>query len=419
MNIAVVGAGVVGIATAYELALDGHTVTVFEKAGSACEGASFANNGVLAPSFTQPFSSPSWHPNAMNRLLRSGRQLSRKPWATPQLLSWLWQWTQRHRPDRHQEAQHQGQQLSSYSAERLHAIVTSSTLEMEQSSGQLLLLRSEAALQEFQQVLDALKAGEQNCKILTPAEARIHEPAMHADAPVHSAAWLPGNEVVNCRQFAMLLKQEAQKLGVQFQFNSAVTQLQAQLRPSLTITNTEGSETLRFEHIVFCTNALPTELLPTQRKNTYAMPLHGYTLSVAVREPLNAPRSAIQDMHSGLTINRLGNRIRVSAGAELGTPGKEKDSAVVNLLYRALEQYFPGAANYPSGTQVWRGSCTLVADGAPLIGPSEMPGVSFNLGHGTNGWTMACGSARLLADMVGGKEPGLPVAHLLPTRFVH
>ncbi len=417
MKIAVVGAGVVGIATAYELALDGHSVTVLEKAAAACEGASFANNGLVAPSFSQPFSTSEWHANGLARFFRSARRLTRTPWKSRHQLQWLRRWTKLHAPVHFAEIQRFGQQLATYSAERLTDITDACKLELERSEGQLLLLRSATTPEELQPVLDALKSQDIVCKLLTPEQARQQEPALHAAAPFQGALWLPGNQVVNCRQFALLLRQEAQRLGVQFRFSTTVAQLHAQAKPQLDLVTDGGRETQGFDHVVFCTGGLPDVLPSTLRQRIPLMALHGYVLSVTVREPLNAPRSAVQDLESGICINRLGQRIRVSGGAELGDDAGLKDDATVNQLYRALEQYYPGAANYPSGTQVWRGTSHLVADGMPLIGPSGLAGVSLNLGHGANGWTLACGSARLLADLVGSKEAALPTAHLLPTRF--
>ncbi len=407
----------VGIVTAYELALDGHSVTVLEKAAAACEGASFANNGVVAPSFTQPFSTPEWRGNGFTRLVRSARRLTRSPWRSGQQLKWLRRWTKLHSPHNLAEVQRHGQQLAAYSSACLTHVADACKLELERSDGQLLLLRTATVPDELQPVLEVLKAQDTLWKLLSADEAREHEPALHSAAPFQGALWLPGNQVVNCRQFALLLRQEAQRLGVQFRFNTVVEQLHVHTKPSLDLTSGDGPETQSFDHIVFCTGGLPDLLPAALRQSVPMMALHGYVLSVTVREPLNAPRSAVQDLQSGISINRLGQRIRVSGGAELGEDTNTKDDATVNQLYRALEQYYPGAANYPSGTQVWRGTRHLVADGMPLIGPSGLAGVSLNLGHGANGWTLACGSARLLADLVGAKDTALPTAHLLPTRF--
>jgi D-amino-acid dehydrogenase len=122
-------------------------------------------------------------------------------------------------------------------------------------------------------------------------------------------------------------------------------------------------------------------------------------------------------MYEDLTITRLGNRIRVSAGAELGPKRTIKDEKMVNTIYRALDRHFPGAANYPAGTQVWHGTRHAIVDGLPAIGQSGIPHLSLNIGHGACGWTWACGSARMLADQISGRPSLLATAPFLPTRF--
>lgn len=417
MKIAVVGAGVIGIATAYELAQDGHHVTVFDKSAAACEEASFANSGLIAPSLLIPFAAPGSRGNGFMRFLDTGRRLSRRPWRSWQQMQSLWRWAQAHRPEVATQLQITGRQLARYSAEQLLGIVERHQMEIERSDGHMVLLRTEQALQRLQPVLETLKAEGIASKVLTPDEARAQEPALHSDAPLHAALWLTGDLVMNCRQFALELKNETQKMGVQYQLGVEVQDITLQPQPVLALATPRGTETASTEHVVLCTHQVPKALLARFSLHIPTQELHGYALSVAVREPLNAPRSAIHDLHDDLLINRLGNRIRVSAGAELGSKPAAKDSKTVNAMYRALEQYFPGAANYPAGTQVWHGSRHLTRDGLPAVGPSGLQHLSLNLGHGACGWTWACGSARLLADQIGGHGTAVDAAPLLPTRF--
>ena len=417
MKIAVVGAGVVGIATAYELAQDGHTVTVFDKSAAACEEASFANSGLVATSLFMPFAAPGDRGNGLMRFLDTGGRLSRRPWLSWQQMKFLWQWTQAHKADTSAQQQTVGRQLARYSAEQLQGIAERHQMELERSDGHLVLLRTEQALPRLQPLLEAWKAEGITCKVLTPDEARTQEPALHSEAPVHAALWIPGDLVMNCRQFALELKAETQKMGVQYQLGTEVLELNLQPRPTLTLGTPRGTEVTQADHVVLCTNQVPLALLGKVALSIPTFELHGYALSVAVREPLNAPRSAVHELHDDLLINRLGNRIRVSAGAELGPRPATKDAKTINSMYRALEQYFPGAANYPSGTQVWQGTRHLTSDGLPAVGPSGLQHLSLNLGHGACGWTWACGSARLLADHLGGHRTAVDIAPLLPTRF--
>lgn len=418
MKIVVVGAGVVGIATAYELATDGHTVTVFDKSAAACEEASFANSGLVAPSMYLPYAFPSHKGNAVMRFLETGRRLTRRPWRSLQEMKSLRRWTQAHSPEAHARQLAVAQQLGRYSAERLGHIIGQNQLEIERSEGQLVLVRTELALQRLQTSLEALKAQDIACKVLTPEEARKLEPSLHSEAPFHAALWLAGDQVANCRQFALELKTVTQKMGVKYHFGTDLQDLSLQPQPTLTLASAQGTDVVTADHVVLCTGQFPRHLLAKQPLHIPLVELHGYALSVAIREPLNAPRSAVYDLHDNLVINRLGNRIRVSAGAELGPKPDVKHAQVVNAMYRALELYFPGAANYPAGTQVWHGTRHAITDGLPAIGPSGLPQLSLNIGHGACGWTWACGSARLLADQIAGRPTAIASPSVLPTRFL-
>jgi D-amino-acid dehydrogenase len=330
----------------------------------------------------------------------------------------LRQWTQANGPDAYAKHHATGQQLGLYSAERLGHIIEHRQMEIERSEGQLVLVRTEQALQRQQPSLEALKTQGMTCKVLTPEEARKQEPALHRETPFHAALWLASDQVANCRQFALELKTVTQKMGVKYQFGADVQDLDLQSHPTLKVAYAQSSEMVSTDHVVLCTSQLPRHLLTKQPLPIPMIELHGYALSVAVREPLNAPRSAVHDLHDNLVIHRLGNRIRVSAGAELGPKPEAKNAQVVNAMYRALELYFPGAANYPAGTQVWHGTRHGTADGLPVIGPSGLPKLSLNIGHGACGWTWACGSARLLADQIAGQTTAIAAAPLLPSRFL-
>ena len=141
-------------------------------------------------------------------------------------------------------------------------------------------------------------------------------------------------------------------------------------------------------------------------------PVYGHSISANVREPLNAPRSAVMDERYKVTISRLGMRVRVAGGAELGGMPGTMNPASLQTLYKVLHDWFPGAATLQGGVQQWKGARPMLPDGPPVLGPSGIPGVWLNLGHGASGWAMACGSARALADLVGNRDPGIDLEGL-------
>lgn len=411
MKIAVIGAGIVGICTAYELALDGHAVSVYERHGSVAEEASFACAGHLSPSLVHPLSFPHWPQASAWRALwgSSGIALSRG--TSLHDLRWITSWKARSRNflERFTAAHH----LASYSLQRQLSLGAQANLEYEQSKGQLVLLDSQRALQHCQPRLDALKAQGVSAQLLTAEEARALEPALGGQAPLHAAIHFPQDAAGNCRQFAQLLKDRALDMGVVFYFATPVTALSH--TPTAQVHTHQGAQ--GFDHIVVCAAGGAAAMLGTALKHVPLARVGSYSLSAQIREPLNAPRSAVIDSHNHTAISRMGARIRVSGGAELGgSPGRMRPAST-RLLYQALQTHFPGAADFSRSMQLWNSSSLFSADALPLLGPSGQAGIWLNLAHGHNGWAMACGSARILADQLGKRSPELDTALMLPSRF--
>lgn len=415
MKIAVIGAGIVGITTAYELACDGHEVSVFEQNTMAAEEASFANAGLVAPSQLIPLSNPAWPSTSMMQLLRRQSRLSMRGMPSVRDLKWRWKWNRSQKNEEFLTNFTSTQILITYSQARIHEISAAASLEYERSDGQLVLIHSEADRKSIQPLLAHLKESGVVAKDLSAEEARKIEPALSASATIDSAVYFPNDEVGNCRQFALLLKGEATKLGVQFNFDTEVTAIEA--APHIALRTRDGPAAQSFEGIVVCAGQLSHKLLSPIGVKLPLTSAYGYTISAAIGEPLNAPRSAVLDMQRSISISRLGNRIRVSGGAEMGDNAGSKNAKVVESLYRALQQYFPGATRYPSGTQVWKGARTLATDGLPLIGASQAPGIWLNVGHGANGWGMSCGSARILADGIRQQQSDIDPSRFGPARF--
>ena len=135
--------------------------------------------------------------------------------------------------------------------------------------------------------------------------------------------------------------------------------------------------------------------------------MYGYSITAPLLEALNAPRSALMDERYKVAISRLGNRVRVAGSAEIGGSLARMGQAPIKTLYKVLQDWFPGAAQLAStngSVQVWKGARPMLPDGPPLIGNSGLPGLWFNLGHGSSGWGLSCGSARALADLMAGRS---------------
>lgn len=420
MRIAVIGAGIIGVTTAYELASDGHEVVVFERRQSVATESSFANAGVVAPGYVSPWAAP-WMPVKVLAGLFSADSAVRFGAGTLSMPGWLSRYLRACGKRTHQNNRRRMQRLALYSRERLEALTLVHGLEYDLRRGYMTLLRTAADTHRASRGLPVLQELGVQHELLTPQQAREHEPSLNADTPLNAALWLPQDLVGNCRQFAQVLKAKAQDRGAVFRFASEVTGLSAarsgsepgglRLRWQASEDATHrgappGEES--FDRAVLCTGQIPPRLAKSLRLRVPTAPVWGYSLTAPIRHregaPDPGPRSGVMDERFKVSITRLGQRIRVAGIAELGTAPGVMHEAPLHTLYRVLEDWYPGAAELAK-MQHWKGLRPMLADGPPIIGRAPQPGLWLNLGHGGSGWALSCGSARVLADLMAGRTP--------------
>ena len=413
MRVAVIGAGIIGITTAYELALDGHEVNVIERRSAAAEEGSFAHAGLIAPGYVTPWAAPGTPGKVLSHLFRQHSPVKFTLPLSKRELSWMWQWLGACKLDTHLANRARMQRLAFYSHERLRELTIERELDYERHEGYLVLLRSEKDSRLIQPGLQMLRDAGAAFQLLDAAQTRLIEPALQPDTPLVGAVYFSGDEVANCRQFALQLKSEAQALGVNFSFNTTVTQIDPMQPATLWI---EGSsESYSFDAIVVCAGPDSTTLLDKVGLKLPMVPVHGYSISAPIRESLHAPRSAVMDEHYKVAIARLGNRIRVAGSAEVGGAVQGHKASSIKTLYKVLQDWFPGGAQLSTtngSVQIWKGSRPMLPDGPPVIGSSGLAGLWLNLGHGSSGWALSCGSARALADLMAGKTPDIDMEGL-------
>jgi len=418
MKVAVIGAGVIGISTAYELAAQGHQVSVFERNGAAAEECSFSNTGVASASYAAPWAKPGMISQMLSHLWQRDTPLRLKH---PSMAEWHWLWQLRKACNGTTFVRNRQSmlRLAEYSSLRMRTLTDTLNLEHERSTGFMVLLRTEREVKLMQPSLQVLRDAGLGFKTLNSEEARAVEPALNPETTLAQAVYFPEDEVGNCRQFTSLLKNEAESLGTIFHFNASVRPLsRAQPKTIRTAANEMGE---KFDAVVVCAGLASAQLVRPLGLRIPLAAVHGYAISAAVREPLDAPRSGVMDEQYKVAISRLGQRVRVSGGSEIGGHASRHDAASIQTLYRVLDNWFPGAARTQDSVQVWKGARPMLPDGPPIIGASGVSGVWLNLGHGASGWTLACGSARAVADSINGKSPdidlqglGLERLHLQP-----
>jgi D-amino-acid dehydrogenase len=422
MKIAIVGAGVIGVTTAYELTCDGHDVTVFERNASVAVESSFANAGIIAPGYAASGAAPGIPYQVLRHLFSRHAPVKIKFPLSNSDLAWLWQAWRACKLETFLANHSRMLTLTHYSRERLHALTADLSLEFERNDGLMVVLRNAKDAKLIQPKLQVLREFGVAFKELTAEEARIVEPAINPDNAFCSAVHLPSDEVGNCREFTLLLKAESQKKGVKYEMNTTVASVSYTNNAIIHIANENTPRA--FDAVVMCAGTASGELLkpilkPLKRKLPL-VPVYGYAISAAIREPLNAPRSAVIDERYKVAITRMGNRVRVAGSAEIGGSLENKPVSAISTLYKVLQDWFPGAAhisNMGASVTEWKGARPMLPDGPPVLGASGVPNIWLNLGHGANGWAMSCGSARILADLIAKRTPDIDVSSMSIDRF--
>jgi D-amino-acid dehydrogenase len=245
------------------------------------------------------------------------------------------------------------------------------------------------------------------------------EPALNPQTPLHTAIHLPKDGVGNCRQFTAALKQIAQQNGAAFSFGHAVQAIRPRTGGvELAVLNPKGEvEThTQFDAVVLCSGVASLGLLRPLNIHLPLRNVRSHSLSANLRDPMDAPRSGVIDSVHNIGITRLGQRVRISGGQELGSSAAAHHPGVLKQLYAALFDWFPGSAQMNS-IQTWSGHTPVLPDGLPALGATDVPGVWLNLGHGLRGWSMASGSACVLADQLAQRDCSVDVRAFSANRW--
>lgn len=420
LRLAVIGAGVAGITTAWELLQDGHEVTVFDALGGAAEATSFASPGVLAPAMLSVWDTgmPGW-PDGLRK-----HWLPPKGWPNgPTGLGWATEFRKHASGSDAAVRSQKAYALGQYGSSRVADLSARLGFDYELSDGVLVLFRSPVETLAHAPKVAQLKEWEVPLKELTPESARQLEPALSCDTPFDAAIHLPQDSVFNGRQWLSLVKHQAMRKGCGFQFQTKVRQVDsdgtlwtAPTEPG-SATTAEASRQ-QFDAVVICNANQGAELATRHQPGLPLLALDYCAITAPIRERLDAPESAVLDLDRQMVISRTGQRIRVSCGRGLA-PQAQADSTYKDM-YQALGDWFPGAARYsgPQGSvQQLRGRCVHTPDGLPLVG--QLPGskIWLNTAHGSRGWTFAPGTARVLADQITGNTPEFDGAVLSPMRW--
>ncbi len=437
MKVAVIGAGIVGVTTAQALREDGHSVTVFERRGSVATESSFANAGFLAPGYVTPWASPDMPRKVMSQFFARDAAVRLAGVPGPALLSWLRQWKRACEPQRYAMNRDAMLRLAQASLARTRQLAQAHRLEYEQGHGALVLLRDSDEIEQARAGLKLLAETGLDFHLVDAEACRRIEPALEQATLLKAGVHHPQAGIGNCRQFALQLKAVLQADGVTFHLQREVTRLESAgngIAVHSVTADVHADSALErgprvfveppsvdaFDEVVVCAAIGAPALLAALRVRLPIQPVYGYSITLPVRHfeayPDMGPRAALMDERFKVAITRLGERVRIAGSAEIGGKPDEMNEAPIATLYRVLQDWFPAAARQ-AHAQTWKGARPMLPDGPPAIGACGVPHLWINTGHGSSGWALACGSARLAADLVAGRDTALDPAAFSPLRW--
>lgn len=416
MKIAVLGAGVIGVTSAYYLAKAGHEVVVLDRRPGAGLETSFANAGEISPGYASPWAAPGIPLKALRWLMMEHAPLILRPALDPEMVRWLFAMLRNCTAGRYALNKSRMVGLAEYSRDRLIDLRTEADIRYDHGTrGTLQVFRTQKQLDAVGRDIDVLRRSGVPFEVLDPGGCVAVEPGLDAARyQIAGGLKLPGDETGDCFKFTSSLAGICARAGVAFAFNTNILGL-CREGNRIAAVRTDHGDVVADAFLVALGSHSPRLLKPLgMRLPVY--PVKGYSITVPVKDARHAPISTLMDETYKVAITRLGDRIRVGGMAEIA--GFDSDLPVERrrTLEHSLTGLFPlaGALDHAS---FWSGLRPMTPDGPPVIGPTPIENLHLNTGHGTLGWTMACGSGHVIADQMSGREPAIDTAGLSIARY--
>lgn len=415
MKVIVLGAGIVGITSAYQLAKAGHEVTVIDRQkGSALE-TSFANAGEVSFGYCSPWAAPGIPQKAIKWLFMEHAPLILRPKIDAAMLCWMVKMLSNCTSGRYAINKSRMLRLADYSRVSLAALRQETGISYdERMQGTLQLFRTQAQLDASAKDVKALAADGIPYEVLDRDGCIRVEPALaHVRDKIVGGLLTPKDETGDCFKFTNALAKKAEQLGVHFSWGTEVKKLDVEGgRVRGVVTNWER---LASDAVVVALGSYSPLLLKRHGIKLPVYPVKGYSLTIPITDASRAPESTIMDETYKIAITRLGDRIRVGGMAEISGYTNDLGQARRRTLEHSVMDLFPGGD--ASQASFWSGLRPMTPDGTPVIGPTKISGLFLNTGHGTLGWTMSSGSARVVADLVSGRTPEIDATDLALSRY--
>ncbi|WP_407504472.1 D-amino acid dehydrogenase [Acinetobacter baumannii] len=417
MRVIVLGSGVIGVASAYYLARQGAEVTVLDRRSGPAEETSFGNAGQISPGYSTPWAAPGIPFKAVKWMFQHHAPLAINLDGSMWQLQWMAQMLKNCNPQSYAVNKERMMRVAEYSRDCLRELRKDTGIHYEnRAKGTLQLFRKEAQMEAVQRDISVLEECGVSYELLNANELGRVEPALaNAQDKLVGGLHLPNDETGDCYLFTNALAQIAKELGVNFQFNQNVEKLIVE-GDQIKGVQVNG-KVLTADRYVLAFGSYSRDFLKPLDLQLPVYPVKGYSLTIPIVDPAFAPQSTVLDETYKIAITRFDQRIRVGGMAELSgfNLGLNEDRRAT--LQMVTQDLFPGGDMEQAS--FWTGLRPMTPDSTPIIGATRFKNLFLNTGHGTLGWTMACGSGKLISDIVLNHKTDISTDGLSIQRYSH
>ncbi|MDO8651154.1 MAG: D-amino acid dehydrogenase [Undibacterium sp.] len=416
MKVVILGAGVIGTASAYYLAKAGHEVTVLERQPASGLETSYANAGEVSPGYSSPWAGPGVPLKAIKWLMMRHSPLAIRPSLDPQMWRWVTQMLMNCTTKRYELNKGRMLRMAEYSRDVLQQLRSDTGIHYdERTQGTLQLFRNQKQLDASATDIEVLQRYGVPYELLDKAACLKVEPALaQVQHKFVGALRLPGDETGDCFKFTQNLAKLAEELGVKFQYGVSIQRLLTDGDKMVGVQTSAGMVTA--DTFVLALGSYSPILLRDLGVKIPVYPIKGYSITVPITDASCAPESTVMDETYKVAITRLGDRIRVGGTAEITGYNLDLRADRKATLEHSVTDLFPNGGDV-ARAEFWTGLRPMTPDGTPIVGPTPFRNLFLNTGHGTLGWTMACGSGQFIADVVSGKRPAISTEGLYMDRY--
>ncbi len=417
MKVIVLGAGVLGVTSAWYLAKAGHEVTVIDRQEGPALETSYANAGEISPGYSSPWAAPGIPLKALKWMFQRHAPLVLQPRLDWHRISWMTRMLANCTSSAYAINKSRMVRLAEYSRDCLGELRAETGIEYDQrTQGTLQLFRKAEQVDAAAKDIDVLRADGVPFEVLDRAGCIAAEPGLAASAErIAGGLRLPGDETGDCFKFTSRLAEMAAAAGVTFRWGVSVRRLVAERGRIASVETDQGH--LTADRYVLAMGPHSPQMVRRLGINLPIYPLKGYSLTIDIEDETRAPVSTVMDETYKVAITRLGDRIRVGGLAEIAGYDLSLNPRRRETLAKSVSELFGGGGD-PAKAQFWTGLRPMTPDGTPIVGASPIANLFLNTGHGTLGWTMSAGSGRLLADLISGRSPDIAADDLGYARYM-